>query len=1386
MANKALYGQESLTTECMNSGRSVVDLCTGRHIYSYPLYAKEGVLGLNLSLVYNSDYYNEQDNAVPCGKGWRLNLIDKYVIGSYVHVDGMGREHPMQTKKEYNPYGTSEFDGVSTRKYLKLTNELGNYYYTDQNYKLLTQSKLSLNQNTYYTFTEGKLYQIFYRNTAVLTVGYDTNGRVLSITDNIDGKVVNFTYNASGYLSTISYPDGKTHTLTYDGAYLDCITSPVGDTDFWYAGNNLNIVQDPSGYRLTFTTSGGKVTGVTESTMTASIYEGGTTSGSATGASKTIYYSEASRRTIVKTNKNVYVEYMFRGDGSLIAEVEKSSATQNDCYYPTIGKAMGFSRNEDLPDTQKYKVPLYCTCELDLRASTKVGDLFTTQTLVNNSAVSEYIPGNPIAAGGGIYVFICWAKGNSLTGTSQYYGDDADASGNAKPKFGIQIHTTNASGQNMETISYTPFQEDVTGWQMVAIPINLNGISCNGLRFEFIFNHQASDADAYVKNGRLYKTSGAINMVYDGDYSVTETEKYSNVTLYDVKGNAVKNILRRKETSGFTTIGTSTISYNGVDDEYVTSQTDRTGATTSYSYNTYLQPTQIVKQSGSLKMLEKKTYTNQILTSETDASNKTVTYTKSNGYLTKAVDGTVTTNYSYFSNGLLSMVSPTSSSVGVPNSFTYQKGLPVKYTAGTTYYNFVYDGFGRITQVKENGTTVKSVTYTDNGSGIDGVTGATDKVKITYANGFYTESYTDKYGNVIQTRENGSATEKMTATYNGEQNLTAVVDNIGKISYNYSYNKGRVTTVTRTSSEVSGIDCTQSHTYNAYGEETEVTYLYNGTSHRYAVTKNEQTQAVTQYVTPIETLNYTYDGLGRLTRKTRSFGKTIDYTYAANGTNSGYTTGRVSRIAYGSDKTWNYTYDANGNIKQITNASGTIVASYEYDAIGRLTRENLNGYKSYVYGYDARGNVTDRKEYAYTTGTLGALNRNYTSTYDNTNRMQDYYGMSCSYDANGNPTRYKGYTATWTRGRLLASYKTGSYAYDANGIRIKKVVGPTTTHYIVNGETILAEYNGTAYKKYFYDESGIAGMIYEGATYYFMKNLQGDVVGVYNSTGTLLGEYVYDAWGRLLNSVTNDVLKANPFRYRGYYYDSETALYYLNSRYYDPEAGRFLNMDGLSYLEPMAFNGLNLYAYCGNNPVMYSDPSGNSAVLIGLLIGLAVGVALGVGYAAYTDYQDDNSINGSIGWQAYVGYGLVGGFIGSVLGAGIGYLLPFINTFVGMSFSIGGGLAYSSGAAATSAGITITGAQVLEGVGVLAGVNILAAMIGKSGGYRVNHYYPNDHEPTHVHIFGDDIADKAHGIRVGLNGNPLPGEPSLPSGAKKALRKLWKPIIEALKLKGVL
>ncbi len=196
-------------------------------------------------------------------------------------------------------------------------------------------------------------------------------------------------------------------------------------------------------------------------------------------------------------------------------------------------------------------------------------------------------------------------------------------------------------------------------------------------------------------------------------------------------------------------------------------------------------------------------------------------------------------------------------------------------------------------------------------------------------------------------------------------------------------------------------------------------------------------------------------------------------------------------------------------------------------------------------------------------------------------------------------------------------------------------------------------------------------------------------------------------------------------------------------------------------------------------PVNYYDPSGHSAILIGLLIGAALGFVVGVGYATYADCSDDNSINGSVGAEAYLGYGLLGGVIGGTLGAGIGYIWPALSTFAASSFTIGDGISMSGGAVALSSGICITGAQILEGAGVLAGLGIMAFIIGKSGGYTVKKF-PNDHDPAHVHIFGDDISDKAHGIRIGIDGKPLPGQGKLPPGAKKALKKLWELILKSL------
>jgi len=131
--------------------------------------------------------------------------------------------------------------------------------------------------------------------------------------------------------------------------------------------------------------------------------------------------------------------------------------------------------------------------------------------------------------------------------------------------------------------------------------------------------------------------------------------------------------------------------------------------------------------------------------------------------------------------------------------------------------------------------------------------------------------------------------------------------------------------------------------------------------------------------------------------------------------------------------------------------------------------------------------------------------------------------------------------------------------------------------------------------RYRYDESGSpVGFTYNGAEYYYLKNLQGDITGIADANGAVVVEYSYDVWGKLLSvtgTLANTIGQINPLRYRGYYYDAETGLYYVSSRYYDPEVGRFINADGyVSTGQGVLAN--NMFAYCGNNPVNRVDYEG--------------------------------------------------------------------------------------------------------------------------------------------------------------------------------------------------
>jgi len=195
----------------------------------------------------------------------------------------------------------------------------------------------------------------------------------------------------------------------------------------------------------------------------------------------------------------------------------------------------------------------------------------------------------------------------------------------------------------------------------------------------------------------------------------------------------------------------------------------------------------------------------------------------------------------------------------------------------------------------------------------------------------------------------------------------------------------------------------------------------------------------------------------------------------------------------------------------------------------------------------------------------------------------------------------------------MPSSQTMSYKYNADGIRTQKTFTDNAVKYlykhdyIVDGAKVVAEtityttYMGTNTTEvlyYYYDEAGApTGIKYNNNVYYFQKNLQGDIIRILNTYGSIVATYTYDAWGNIIASTDTSSVSVgtkNPFRYRGYYYDTETGLYYLNSRYYDPQVGRFISADSsdVLYASSKEFTDKNLFSYCDNNPITRKDNGG--------------------------------------------------------------------------------------------------------------------------------------------------------------------------------------------------
>ena len=685
-------------------------------------------------------------------------------------------------------------------------------------------------------------------------------------------------------------------------------------------------------------------------------------------------------------------------------------------------------------------------------------------------------------------------------------------------------------------------------------------------------------------------------------------------------------------------------------------------SSTSYTYNSYGLVTFVLSHAGSSDSITSNyTYDVSsgskifgALLTETDSLGHVTKYfyDSTNGNLLAEVDVSTGSGYVYTYDeiGRLEKVTPASGNAtsysGVANveevEYTYDEALRLsKINTATTEYTFTYDIFGNSTSVSAGNNTLATYEYNSNNGKLK---------KINYGNGFseeYEYGTLEKVEGVWYNYSDGTRVKAYSYEYNRDSgSLEKFTDNInGKVTtYTYDLN-GRFVSYTETKRSDSNYKNQYSVNYDDHGRVIRATnlidYLVSSTVYNTTVTTGYEYNTNGSLKNTGITLpgggrivsDYSYGEFNRLTEishRAGSFYQDISYEYYSYSNKSiGLITGYTSTVN-GTATTFGYTYDSKGNITKITNSRDDDI-TYTYDDLGQLISE-VKGNTTRTYTYDNAGNITsitdttERETLDPDPGFGPIIHWNLTpptvisntQTLGYTNSqwgdlLTSYNGHAITYDGIGNPLSYyngSSYTFTWEGRRLVGAVKgsnTMSFEYNDEGIRTSKTVNGVETVYYVNGGQIIAEKTGTRTIVYIYDASDAPiGMMYRTTSYaegtfdvfWYEKNLQGDIVAVYNSAGTKLVTYdYYDAWGNYTVSYSNSGATTgaqyNPFKYRGYYYDADLGMYYLQSRYYDAKICRFISAD--SYISTgQGIISFNMFAYCNNNPVNYYDPCGNS------------------------------------------------------------------------------------------------------------------------------------------------------------------------------------------------
>ncbi len=1215
LGNKYQYAHD-------DAGRLTSYTSPAGHTVEYT-YSKDGDL-LSISDADGESLYSYDANGSCIGITDRMGNSQQFeynVAGQLISVtDAMGATHTFTYDDEGNLATEQDAMGYQTAY---LHNQWGSVTsYTDKN-----------GNTTSYTFDDADRLTVV-RNAAggEISYAYDVMGQVTGVTDE-KGRLTAYHYDHAGNVTKVTDVLGNTVEYSYDnnGNILSMTDEEGIVTQYSYDREDrlLSIAREQETIKFAYDALG-RLSSVEDSCghteTTGYDGDGNVISYEDKETNRTTYTYDSAGRIAEETAPNGAVtRYTYDKNGNCLS-IEDALGNVTAYIYDAN------DRVTNVTDAAGGSI----TYEYDARG------MLTSVTDANGGVTMYEYDGNgnltqEINAAGGVkqYTYDCLDR---LVGMVDEEGHSSscayDAAGNV-------TRYTDANG-NSWTYTYDALDRMTEATDKNGAHISLEYTAAG--RLSAVTDQEGARTEyQYDSRGRLAEISDAggnsLTYTYDSMGRVlTQTDANDNTTTceYSPNGNLIKLMLAEGETIEYT--------YNALGQ--VKTVRDALGNTTSYTHDALGQVTDITDAMGNKTSF---TYTaDGRIATVMDALGNVTSYTyDGNGNLTAVTDalGNMTAFEYDALNNCIKEYRDAGEEKACITLYHYDKRSCMirEINPLLEEKSYSYDGNGNITEIvdEEQNTTV--VTYDLNNLPISIQYGADKNTKFRY----------NSRGQLVEMQDWNGITA---FTHDALGRLTKVKDPDGKeIGYEY----------------------------DALGRRTGIVYP-DGSRADFAYDKNDRLKCATDAA--LKSTVYDYDKAGNLIRAFQP-GNTVSYTYDKN--NRPVAVDRIFGDGTGKDINISeqILYDALGCITQHNRTSGTPEyvqnRNYLYDAIGQLTSYS-DGENTESYIYDMLGNRTAK----HVNGNLAAAYQ-YNSMNQLTAMTQGEDAYSYLYDRRGNLTeeRYgeqilKRYVYDATNhmisGTNLVNGKKSEYTYNGLYARVKKNSDAVVSTYMpdypsgVNNDLVTTIPGvGTVNAVFGHDYERIgqrflpeAGTNAQVADTYFQNDLYGSTLFAADAQGMIRHHANHGIWG-MPKTICEDSSIASGQRFTTYDYDPVLQKHFAHARMYDPAQGRMLSVDPVR-------RGLNGYAYCGNDPINQTDPTGEIAnVIVGGIAGGIIGGAFGFAGSALSQIAEGKGFNARKTWGAAANGAIVGAARGALIGSGAGIPLAFgVDFAAGMAGSL--------------------------------------------------------------------------------------------------------------------